>query len=85
MCAYRELLLKEYREIVRKGESYKGGYEPGTRDGRSDRWSSEEPNLDIRHDKNLTKNRWSPDQFRDKSTCANWQEGNIKDLWIQKI
>jgi hypothetical protein len=87
LCAYRELLLKEYREIVKQMEAgaYKGGYEPGTRDGRSERWRSAEPNIDVRHSNNLTQNRWSQSQFKDKSTCQNWKEGNIKDLWIKSI
>ena len=79
MCAYGELLIQEYRKIVKEMEAgtYKGGYEPGTRDGRSDRWNSAEPNIDIRHTNNLTENRWSTDKFRNKATCANWTESTI--------
>ena len=85
MCAYRELLIEEYRKIVAQGKDYKGSYEPGTRDKRSARWESAEPNIDIRHTNNLTENRWSTDKFRNKATCANWTEGNIKDLWIGEV
>lgn len=90
MCCYRELAIKEYRKLLELGEKGKfGGYEPGTRDGRSARWRSEYPNLDIRHDHNFTRNRWSPTQFRDKSTCTNWTESTIEDLaggeWSGKI
>jgi len=77
MCAYRELLIEEYRKIVAQGKDYKGSYEPGTRDKRSDRWESAEANLDIRHTNNLTENRWSTDKFRNKATCQNWQESTI--------
>lgn len=29
----------------------------------------------------MTKNKWSVNDFRDKSTCANWQEGyEIPDI-----
>jgi 3',5'-cyclic AMP phosphodiesterase CpdA len=49
------------------------GFEPGThhRDERvddlvSDSWRSSVPIVDIRHDNNLTPNRWSIDQFRNK-------------------
>lgn len=91
MCCYRELALKEFRELVKQQEikETRGGFEPGTRDGRSARWRSEYPNLDIRHDHNLTQNRWSPDQFRDKSTCTNWQESTIEEIangeWAGKL
>lgn len=91
LCVYRELAIKEFRKIVAECEAgtYKGGYEPGTRDGRSDRWSSELANLDIRHDSNFTANRWSPTEFRDKSTCTNWQESIIDDIdggvWASKL
>jgi hypothetical protein len=91
MCCYRELALQEFRKLVAEQEvrETRGGFEPGTRDGRSARWRSEYPNLDIRHDHNLTQNRWSPTQFRDKSTCTNWQEGTIDTIangeWAGKI
>jgi hypothetical protein len=90
MCAYRELLIPEYTERVKRIESqgYSGGYEPGTRsikkggfsDSKSTRWMSEFPNLDIRHDTNLTPSRWSTDLFRDKSTCANWTEDRVENI-----
>jgi hypothetical protein len=91
MCCYRELAIKEFRELVKQAEvrEFKGGFEPGTRDGRSSRWRSEYPNLDIRHDNNFTRNRWSPSEFRDKSTCANWAESTIDDIeggeWAGKL
>lgn len=96
LCAYRELLIKEYRERVRRIELegwHHNGYEPGTRpisrggfsDNKSERWRSKEPNIDIRHDNNFTENRWSQDKFRDKSTCQNWQESNINNLWAKDI
>ena len=90
LCAYRKLLVEEYRERVRRveAEGYHGGYEPGTRslakggfsDSKSARFFSEFPNLDIRHNQNLTPSRWSTDLFRDKSTCANWKESTINEV-----
>jgi hypothetical protein len=87
LCAYRNTLLKEYRRIVDLGEAYKGGYEPGTREKLSKRWRSEQPNVDIRHDNNLTPSRWSTEEFRDKSTCTNWQEAEEVPGWgdIRKV
>jgi len=96
LCAYRELLIEEYEERVRKIESEgfnHGGYEPGTRtiakggfsDLTSERFRSTEPNIDIRHDNNWTENRWSTDKFRDQNTCANWQESSVDKLWVKNI
>jgi hypothetical protein len=90
LCAYRELLIKEYRERVRREGQ---GYEPGTRsirrggysDNGSEYFSSKEPNIDIRHGVNLTASRWSQDRFRDKSTCQNWKESTVDKLWIKSI
>jgi len=91
LCAYRKLLVEEYRERVRRVEAEgfnHSGYEPGTRslarggfsDSKSARFFSEYPNLDIRHDSNLTPSRWSTKLFRDKSTCANWKESTINQI-----
>jgi glycosyltransferase involved in cell wall biosynthesis len=79
LCAYKDLLITEYRKIYNFIE--KNGFtirtvsfEPGTRDGRSEFWKSTVPIVDIRHGKNLTKEKWSQDDFRDKSTCQGWLE-----------
>ena len=92
LCAYREDLLVHYRARVALAESVpvwdkNWGYEPGT-PGKtvfqglinSETWMSEFPILDIRHNKNLTKNRWSPTLFRNKIHCQGWTEKNVKDL-----
>ena len=85
LCAYRELLIKEYKERVHRVELEgfrHNGYEPGTRsirrggfsDYKYERWQSKIPYVDIRHGNNLTESRWSQDKFRNKSTCQNWKE-----------
>jgi glycosyltransferase involved in cell wall biosynthesis len=87
-CASRELLLEEFRERVRRVEAdgwHRNGYEPGTRpiakggfsDRTSEYWRSEIASLDVRHDNNFTASRWSQSQFRDKSTCQDWQETTL--------
>ena len=43
-------------------------------------WESEYPNIDIRHGKNLSKGKWSVEDFRDKSTCVNWKETTIDKI-----
>ncbi len=88
ICAYRELLLKHYREKVRRiekeGFSMRIGFEPGCNprkeridNYKAERWQSKYPNLDLRHDHNLTKSRWSKDQFRNKKSIEGWTESNI--------
>lgn len=81
LCAYRTLVLEEYKKIVafieQNGFSMRTvSFEPGSRDGRSVAWKSESPNVDIRHGGNLTMEKWGINDFRDKSTCVNWQEGD---------
>jgi len=63
------------------------GCEPGThtRAERLDRyqsqtWWSKSPNIDIRHDKNLTASRWRKDQFRDQRNCTNWIESSVDKI-----
>ena len=88
LVAYRGLLIDYYRrrisEIEKKG--FNRSYEPGGRD-RSlyETWQSKQPNIDIRHSGTMTKDKLSIADFRDKSTCINWQEGNIRDLWCYDI
>ena len=85
LCANRILLVNEYRERVRKveAEGWKhGGYEPGTRslkrggfsDSPSGTWRSKEPCIDIRHGRNLTKDKWSKEDFRDPKYRVGWGE-----------
>lgn len=75
MCVYRETALAFVREKIKQIESngFDGHYEPrGVRGG----WLSAEPNVDIRHDNNLTPSRWSKEQFRNKDNILGWTEGN---------
>jgi glycosyltransferase involved in cell wall biosynthesis len=64
------------------------GFEPGTHhrheridDFKAEGYRSEHPNVDIKHGCNLTQNRWSQDQFRDKQSCQNWQESEEIPFW----
>jgi len=83
LCAYRDLLIKEYRKIydfiLKNGFTIKTvSFEPGTRDGRSEFWKSTVPIVDIRHGTNLTRERWSQEEFRDKSACQGWLESDTE-------
>lgn len=80
LCCYREYALKFYRERVKEIETkgFNRSYEPGGRNKKLyENWRSEFPNIDVRHGENQTKSKWSPNDFRDKSTCVNWQETDI--------
>lgn len=64
------------------------GFEPGTHgreeridDLKADNWESRRPNLDIRHDRNLTASRWSPDQFKNDKYTKGWQEAEHIPGW----
>lgn len=92
LCANRELLVAHYRERVRRveagGFSRRMGFEPGShrRAERVDEvpsgvWRSEYPNIDIRHDKNMTASRWSAEEFRDQRHCQGWQEVEAIPGW----
>lgn len=86
LCAYRELLIKFYEERVaiveKEGYNRRIGFEPGGRySTKTEAWKSKEPYLDIKHGNNLSKDKWSPDDFRDKSACVNWQEGYEIPFW----
>lgn len=64
---------QKYEEFKANGNNR--SYEPGGRDpSQYGQFKSILPNIDIRHGGNLTKSKWSPNDFRDKSTCVNWQE-----------
>lgn len=64
------------------------GFEPGSHgraervdDVKSEIWESAVPNIDIRHDCNLTPSRWRQDQFRDQRNCRNWIEADAIPGW----
>lgn len=86
LCAYREDLLKFYRERVAevKTNGYKNtmGFEPGGRDiNLTAAFKSEVPYLDIKHGHNLSKNKWSLEDFRNKATAKNFTTGDIIPGW----
>lgn len=91
LCAYRELLIEHYKNRVerveREGYNRNMGFEPGTHglpggidNYQSDTWMSKYPNLDVRHDKNLTPNRWRKDQFRHQKNTQGWTESHVSQL-----
>lgn len=87
LCCYREHALGWYKEKFKQIESGKfdRSFEPGGRDETQyEIWRSEHPNIDIRHGANLTKSKWSINDFRDKTTAINFRAGTIPD-WAKGI
>jgi hypothetical protein len=89
---YRER-VRRIEELVAQGKNPRHemrfiGFEPGTHhrperidDLTAEGYRAEWPNVDIKHGCNLTKNRWSQDEFRDKQSCLNWQESDSVPFW----
>lgn len=93
LVVYRDIAIKHYRERLALMEKdqfktlsmYKIGFEPMSHN--RVKWSysypfktfmSSSPSIDISHGANVTKKRWSIDQFRRKPT--RWVEGNIDTI-----
>ena len=92
LVAYKKLLLEHYRKRVerveKEGFTRNMGFEPGTHSPprgvchfKAEAFWSASPNIDIRHNKNLTANRWSQDQFRSKRHCKGWTESDAVPGW----
>lgn len=80
LCSYREHVLQYYKDRLVEIESkgFNRSYEPGGRDENTyEVWNSEFPNIDIRHEKNLTNSHRRIEDFRDKSTSKNFKEGSF--------
>ncbi len=92
LFGYRDMLITHYKERIRRveseGFSRKMGFEPGTH-GRAERvddlkaegMRSEFPNIDLRHDRNLTGSRWSQSEFRSQRNCQGWIESDEIPGW----
>lgn len=83
LVCYRDKALEFYKQ--RWADIQKNGfdrsYEPGGRDkSQYTVFKSKFPNIDVRHEGTLTKSKWSQADFRDKSTCVNWQESDIDHI-----
>lgn len=92
LVAYRELLIKHFKEKVKRiekdGFSRAMGFEPGTHnrperidDFKAESFKSDYPNLDIRHDLNLTESRWKKEEFRNEKYTEGWLEAEYISGW----
>lgn len=89
LCGYRDELLthftERYEKVLAEGFSRKMGFEPMTHKRiawkhmfKASSWKSERPNIDIRHDGNLTSTRWYKSQFRNQKLLKNWKKNKLK-------
>ena len=96
LCGYRDLLVEHYRRRValveQNGFTRKMGFEPGTHsrrervdDFQAEAWMSEYPNIDIRHNNNLTPSRWKKEQFRDQRYTRGWLETDTVPGWGKTV
>jgi len=92
LCAYRDLLISHYVKRVAiveaVGYNRNMGFEPGThRPPRgvdsypAERWMSVFPNIDIRHQHNLTPSRFDQSQFRNRNSCLGWKMSDDVPGW----
>lgn len=79
----RKKALEYYKQRLTeiRMTGFNRSYEPGGRDkSQYEVFNSQYPNIDMRHEGTLTRSKWSPNDFRDKSTCVNWQEGRLSTI-----
>lgn len=81
LCCYRELALRHYTERLASFDpnNFDRKFEP-TVNIEYETWWAEYPSIDIRHDKNLTYNKWKMDHFRNKETAVNFQQTTIDKI-----
>lgn len=81
LCAYRDVLLPWYRDRVERFDRLKFDrkFEPFSGEGALS-WKSTYPNIDVRHGKNLTADKWTLADFRKKDTAVNFQSITVDDI-----
>lgn len=79
LCCYRELAIDYYRKRIDTfdQDNFDRKFEPMSGE-KSENWWAEYPSIDIRHSRNLTYNKWSLDDFRNKATAVNFQESAVE-------
>lgn len=77
----RHSLIEWYRNRINTydPENFDRKFEPLSGEGSSS-WKSSVPLIDIRHNNNLTYNKWKLDHFRKKETAVNFQQTTINKI-----
>lgn len=94
VCAYRDVLTDYYTRRIAQIERDGGNrhYEPGLKQSVGSQYVENHlsmyPNLCIRHDKNLTRSKWRPEDYRNPQYASGWREayevigwGDTRDLF----
>lgn len=87
----RQDLLAQGLEVKNDGFSKHMGYEPGLHWRYKNQtrgvdnyqvgcWQSIFPNIDIRHDKNLSKSRWDSLEFHNQQIPVGWTESDVDNI-----
>lgn len=81
LVCYRELALEFYRMRVATfdPENFDRKFEP-TVEAEYETFRSEVPYIDIRHNSNLTYNKWSLNHFRKKDTAVNFEVSTVGEI-----
>lgn len=86
-CGYMDVLFEFYFNRIKQieNEGFNRHYEPGVKQSVGSKlvenWQSEFPNIDIRHDKNITLSKWSVDEYRNKQYAKGWTESSEVPHW----
>lgn len=81
MCCYRDLAIEYYKKRIAEFDinNFDRKFEPMSEEGAESYWS-DEPHIDIRHNRNLTYNKWTLDDFRKKETAVNFETTTINEI-----
>lgn len=93
MVAYKDLLIEFFTKRIEQieKEGFNKHYEPSARQNvfpkeRGGKYGQEDyqsavPNICIRHDQNITKSKWSVEEFKNKEFAKGWKEADEIPSW----
>lgn len=81
MVANRKLILDFFKKRIEdiEKDGWNRRYEPPRK--QRENYSSKVPNIDIRHNMNLTQSKWSIKDFVNKQYAEGWQEADSVEGW----
>ena len=81
LCYYRELGIEYYKKRIAEfdPDTFDRKFEPMSYEGSED-WWAKYPSIDIRHERNLTYNKWRLEHFRKKETAKNFKSSTYTKI-----
>ncbi len=81
LCCYRDEAIKFYKKRIAEfdEDNFDRKFEPLSGEG-SGHWRAPFPSIDIRHQRNLTYNKWGLEHFRKKETATNFEESTVDKI-----